>query len=174
MSFDAQAVRAQERQHSTVREGFVAGLLGAAGIAVWFFILDMAAGRPFYTPNLLGSSLATLFGPDISRDSMFMHVALYTVFHFAVFIGVGILVAALVHRAETNPSILAGFLILFVVFEIGFYGLTALLSQRWGNFAWWQVMGANLIAAALMGTYLWRRHPQLRGEFTFALGGGER
>jgi len=31
-----------------------------------------------------------------------------------------------------------------------------------------------LIAAVLMGTYLWRRHPQLRSEFAFALGGGER
>jgi hypothetical protein len=174
MSFDAQAVRGQERHHSTVREGAIAGLLGAAGIAVWFFILDMAAGRPFYTPNLLGSSLATLFGPDISRDSMFMHVALYTVFHFAVFIAIGILAALLVHRAESNPSILAGVLILFVAFEIGFYGWTALLTERWGDFAWWQVMGANLIAAVLMGTYLWRRHPQLRSEFAFALGGGER
>ena len=164
----------EQGSHSSVREGAIAGFLSAAGIAVWFFIIDMASGRPLYTPNLLGASLTTLFGPDISRDSMFMHVAMYTVFHFAVFIAIGILAAMLVHRAESNPSILAGVLILFVAFEIGFYGWTALLTERWGDFAWWQVMGANLIAAALMVTYLWRRHPQLRSGFAFALGGGER
>jgi hypothetical protein len=165
---------AQIRQHSTVREGVIAGLLGAVGIAVWFFIIDLASGRPLYTPNLLGRSLTTLFGPDISRDSMFMHVALYTVFHFGVFIVIGIFVAYLVHRADSNPAILAGFLMLFVAFEIGWYGLTALFSEVWGNFAWWQVMAANLIAAVLMGAYLWRLHPQLRREFDYALQGGER
>src|SRR5215217_6818211 len=158
----------QQRPHSTVREGAIAGLLAAAGIAVWFFIIDIASGRPLYTPNLLGASLTTLFGPDISRDSMFMHVAIYTVFHFAVFIAIGIVAAYLVHRAETHPAILAGFLMLFVAFEIGWYGLTALLTEAWGNFAWWQVMAANLIAAVLMGAYLWRLHPQLRQEFNYA------
>ena len=158
-------------EHSTVREGTIAGLLAAMGIALWFFIIDVAAGRPLYTPNLLGSSLATLFGPDISRDSMLLHVGLYTVFHFAVFVLVGIIVASLVHRAEQQPAILAGFLMLFVAFEIGWYGLTALLTEAWGNFAWWQVLGANVIAALLMGAYLWRLHPQLRQEFGYALGG---
>ena len=164
----------QSRHHSTVREGVIAGLLAAMGIAVWFFIIDLAAGRPLYTPNLLGASLTTLFGPDISRDSMFMHVAIYTVFHFAVFIAIGILVASLVHRAESHPALLAGFLMLFVAFEIGWYGLTALLSETWGSFAWWQVMAANVIAAVLMGAYVWRLHPELRQELNYALGGVER
>jgi hypothetical protein len=161
-------------RHNTVREGIIAGMLGALSIAIWFLILDVTAGRPFYTPNLLGASLATLFGPDVTGDSMLMHVLVYTIFHFPVFIGVGILAAYLVHRSEANPSILAGFLILFVAFEVGWYGWTALLSESWGSFAWWQVMGANLIAAAVMGTYLWRTHPQLKHSLTYALEGGER
>ena len=39
------------------REGIVAGILGAATIALWFLILDIFSGRPFYTPSLLGSAL---------------------------------------------------------------------------------------------------------------------
>jgi len=163
-----------DRQHSSVREGIIAGLLAAASIALWFFIIDTAAGRPLYTPNLLGASLTTLFGPDITNDSTFMHVAIYTVFHFAVFVGIGIFVAYLAHRAEDSPAILAGFLILFVAFQVGWYGWTALLTQQWGDFAWWQVMGANVIAVVVMGTYLWRRHPQLRRSLDYALAGKER
>ena len=34
---------------SVYEEGLVAGLLGAATIAVWFLILDSLAGRPFRT-----------------------------------------------------------------------------------------------------------------------------
>jgi hypothetical protein len=163
-------------EHSTVGEGVIAGLIGASSVALWFLIIDTAAGRPLYTPNQLATSLSTLFGPDITGDSRFVRIAIYTVFHFAVFVGIGILAAYLVHRAESNPSILAGVLLLFVAFEVGFYGWTALLTDEanYGGFAWWQVMAANLIAAAAMGGYLWRRHPQLRHSLTYALEGGER
>jgi hypothetical protein len=39
------------------REGIVAGILGAATIALWFLILDIFSARPFYTPSLLGSAI---------------------------------------------------------------------------------------------------------------------
>ena len=39
-------------------QGVVAGLIGAATIAIWFFILDLYSGRPFYTPNVLGAALS--------------------------------------------------------------------------------------------------------------------
>ena len=38
-------------------EGIVAGLIGAATIAIWFLILDAIEGRPFYTPTVLGTAL---------------------------------------------------------------------------------------------------------------------
>jgi len=163
-------------QHDTVREGATAGFLGAIAIALWFLVIDVTLGRPFYTPGLLGGALLSVLGPTSRPDSMMIQVVAYTIFHFAVFMAVGILAAYLVHRAEESPSILAGFLILFVAFEVGWYGLTALLSQdeAWGRLAWWQVLGANLVAALLMGTYLWRRHPQLRESLAYSLGGAER
>ena len=38
-------------------QGIVAGILGAATIAVWFFLVDLFNGQPFYTPNVLGTAL---------------------------------------------------------------------------------------------------------------------
>jgi divalent metal cation (Fe/Co/Zn/Cd) transporter len=92
-----------------------------------------------------------------------------------VFSLAGMLLVAVAHRARVESSVLAGFLILFVAFEIGFYGLTALLSQQelLGELAWYQIGIGNLLAAAAMGTYLWRRHPELSSEFAHALGGAE-
>jgi peptidoglycan/LPS O-acetylase OafA/YrhL len=94
--------------------------------------------------------------------------------HYVAFIAVGILAAGVVHRAETEPHVLALALVFFVVFELAFYGATALLSHTllMRDLAWYQIGLANLIAALLMGTYLWRRHPALGAEFRAALGDG--
>jgi hypothetical protein len=40
-----------------VREAVVAGLLGAAAVAIWFLLLDLLRGQPFFTPAALGSAL---------------------------------------------------------------------------------------------------------------------
>ena len=48
--------------HSIVREGLIAGFLGATAVAVWFFIVDMIGGRPLFTPNTLGEGLLSVFG----------------------------------------------------------------------------------------------------------------
>ena len=41
-----------------LREGVIAGLIGAALVAVWFLIYDAASGRPFRTPALHMVALA--------------------------------------------------------------------------------------------------------------------
>ena len=49
-------------QHSIVREGLIAGFLGATAVAVWFFVVDLIGGRPLFTPNALGVGLLSVFG----------------------------------------------------------------------------------------------------------------
>src|SRR5207247_8113943 len=59
--------------------GIVAGLIGAAVVAVWFFAYDIARGRPFHTPGLLGAfvfygvdtpvGVEPAVGPKIGRAS---------------------------------------------------------------------------------------------------------
>ena len=159
-----------QQTHSIVREGVVAGFLGATAVAVWFFIVDLIGGRPLFTPNTLGVGLLSVFGRSPEPEAV--NVIAYTIFHFAAFTFVGIIAVILVHTGERMPSVLAGSMILFVAIELGFYGLVALLQETvLGNFAWYQILAGNLLAAALMGTYLWRSHPALKHRLVSALEG---
>lgn len=157
----------------TLREGIVGGLLAAASVALWFFLLDMVGGHPFGTPLRLGESIASFFG-GTGGGSPVAYVLGYTLFHVLAFCLAGVVVSAVVNRAESEPSLLFGLLILFVAFELGWYGLTAVLSrdEAYGSLAWYQVMVANLIAATTMGVYLYRRHPALAGRASHAIAGG--
>ena len=159
-------------RHSIAREGIIAGVLGATGVALWFLIVDTFAGQPFHTPAILGSALLSVFGPA-QGEGVPTFVIAYTVFHYAVFAGLGALLTFVVHRAESEPSMLAVFLILFIIFELGFYGLVAILAETrfLGAMAWYQIALGNLVAAALMGGYMWRSHPALGEELAHAFGG---
>lgn len=160
-------------RHNSIREGVYAGLIGATAIAVWFAIIDIAAGRPFNTPSILGAGLISILGkPPMMPDTVGFHVFFYTVFHYLAFILVGVIVAKIVHQSERTPAILAGFLIAFVAFELGAIGLTTLLTEsRLGGMAWYQIFIANLLAAGGMFWFMWHRHPGLRGDIDKALGG---
>ena len=160
-------------QHASVlKEGSIAGLLGAGGVAFWFLIVDMVTGRALATPELLGQSLFSVLGKGIAWSPL-QYVMAYTVFHVAAFSVVGIITVAIVHASERTPGVLAGLLLLFAVMELGFYGLTVFLSEGeiLGNLAWYQIGAANLLAAALMGGYLWREHPELGARTASVLAG---
>lgn len=160
-----------ERQHNFVREGIIAGIIGATVIAIWFLIVDGAHGHPFYTPQVLGQGLANVLGKTM-MDSHASQVIGYSIFHYAVFMIVGIVLTVIIHQAERTPAILAGLLILVVAFELGFYMLAALFSEGpLGQLAWYQIFIANILAALLMFGYLWKTHPRVGGHLRSALEG---
>ena len=164
MSSAALPLPAARATHSTWREGLTAGFIGATGVAIWLLIVDAAGGRPFHTPATLGYGLFSFFATE--PGSAVASVIFYTIFHYAAFAAIGLLVVAALHRARSHPSVFALALLLFVMFEVGFSGLVALMAEtRLGDLAWYQVGIANLIATALMGTYLWRTHPRTRAMF---------
>jgi len=45
------------RRYPLVFHGLTTGLVGAAAVALWFFLLDLASARPFNTPAALGSAI---------------------------------------------------------------------------------------------------------------------
>jgi hypothetical protein len=151
-----------DRPHSIVTEGTDVGIIGGLVVAVWFLILDLLAGMPLRTPSLLGQ--VVLFGdstPDL--EVIFGAVLVYTAFHFLVFALLGMGVVALVHWGIENPVVRYALLPLFLVFEVMFYGLIEVLSERTQElFPFWTVVGANTLAAICMGIFLWRRHPAFR------------
>lgn len=159
-------------RHSSIREGVIAGFIGATAIVVWFAIIDIVSNRPFNTPSILGAGLVSILGRSMMPDTVAFHVFIYTVFHYVAFAIVGIVMVNIVHQSARTPAILAGFLIAFVAFELGAIGLTTLLAEsRLGGMAWYQIFIANLLAAAAMFWFMWKRHPALKADIDRALTG---
>jgi hypothetical protein len=152
-----------DTRHSVLGEGTDVGIIGGLVVAVWFLILDAIEGHPFQTPSLLGQIV--LLGernPDTSHLA-FTGILLYTAFHFIVFFLLGILLVWLVHWGTDNPVVRYALLPLFLVFEVLFYGVLQVFSERTQElFPFWRVITANTLAAISMGVYLWRGHPAFK------------
>lgn len=151
-------------QHTIVREGLIAGLIGASIVAAWFLVFDVVRGQPFFTPGALGSAIFLGASNASQVEVNLLTVGAYTVFHLLAFAGVGIVAAAIACQAEDHPPLLLGGMLLFVAFEALFLGVLALVAEfLLGANAWWTIAVGNLLAAVAMGYYLWRAHPRLRG-----------
>jgi hypothetical protein len=146
-------------------EGLVAGLVGAATVALWFLVLDVIAGRPLHTPTILGTALFRggqgLASPETVPVSMEM-VVLYTWVHALVFCVIGGVAARLLAVAERQPNAGFGILLLFVVLAFGFLMVTLIFAEPvLRALTWPAILGGNLLAAVTMGVYFRRRHPGL-------------
>jgi hypothetical protein len=146
-------------------EGIVAGLVGAATIAGWFFILDAVRGKPFYTPTVLGTAL---FRHGIGLEapakltSNFEMVMSFTWVHVLVFILIGLAASRLLWLAERNPSYGFGVVMFAVFFEFGFLFACMVFAQPvLQALTWPEVLVGNLLAAGTMTAVFWRRHPRL-------------
>lgn len=162
-------------RNGIVQEGAMAGVFGASSVAAWFFIIDVVLRHPFQTPIELGRGFFTLFGQTTNGNTDLLVVIGYTVFHYLAFIAAGLVVAAVADWADRQPTVMAGALILFVAFEVGFYALTSAFSDVpvFGALAWYNVAVGNLIASITMGAYMWRHHPKLAMNLVYALEGKE-
>jgi hypothetical protein len=145
-----------------LREGMVAGFFGGAVVAVWFLLYDAVRLRPLHTPALLGAAvLQGLRDPERLIPRLDVVVG-YTVFHFAVFAFFGIVVAALLLAAEREPRTLLALFILFLCFQVFFFGfLQALDAHLAGALPWWNVAVGNLLASVAMITYFFLSHRSL-------------
>jgi hypothetical protein len=153
------------QEHSTIREGLVTGLLGAAIVAVWYLVVDTAAGRPFHTPNALGGVFFRGDANSGGREVVPALVAGFTVIHLIVFAQVGVGLTQVVHLASRNLALRMGLWIGVVVAFCFTAGLTYMLTTATGErFPLWTVIGGALLAVLAMGWYLWRRHPRLGSE----------
>ena len=157
------AVRARALRYE---EGVIAGVLGAATVALWFLLVDAVNGRPLYTPTVLGTvlfrhgdALAALDTVSVSLEM----AALYTVAHVLIFSAIGSLASRLLVIAERHPEVGFGILVLFVVFEFAVTVSPILFAASLVcALTWPALLIANLLATAAMAGYLWHRHPTLR------------
>jgi hypothetical protein len=145
------------RGRSYVRDGVMAGMIGAALVAVWFLIYDAAREQPFRTPALLGAA-AFQGAPPPEVAASPAPVLHYTVLHGVVFALIGVLIAYLMASAEHQPAFHLLLLIGLFCFEVTFLALLAWLAPSLlTEVAWWAILVANVLAAAGMLAYLLAR-----------------
>ena len=142
--------------------GTVAGIIGAAVVAVVYLCIDVAAGRPFYTPNALGAALFR--GEALGLDAPIELVLVfgYTLVHGGVFLGFGLLAsfveleARLRHSDGTRELWITGLIAvgLFAAFQLTFAIFTWLLLPGQGQLGGLHAAFANAFAALAMAGYL--------------------
>jgi hypothetical protein len=148
------------------QEGIIAGVLGALTVAVWFLVVDLMHGRPFYTPTVLGTAL---FGRRVWPATLenlppsFEMVAMFTWVHLLAFIAVGVAASLLIAVAERHPSLGFGIVLLFVILEACFTVAVMIVAEPVLRALTWQaILVANFLAAAVIAGYFWLRHPTMQ------------
>ena len=150
-------------QSRVFKEGLIAGLVGAGTVALWFFIVDMGRGQPFFTPGALGSALFLGSTDPTAVSVSVATVASYSILHIGAFFATGFIAAAIAGYAEDTPPLILGGVMLFLAFEAFFMGLMALSAEfLLSSLAWWAILVGNVLATLTMGSYLWAKHPKLR------------
>jgi len=157
-------------ERSVLREGIVAGLIGAAIVAVWFLVFDIARGRPFLTPGLLGA--VVFYGVNTPFTGPALGPILgYTLVHGLAFIAFGVMAATIMAMSEREPALFIGFVVLFACFEAFFFGVLGAFGQSMhGALVWWAVLVGNLLAAIGMLWYLFGAHRALPRSLVGAWG----
>jgi hypothetical protein len=149
-------------ERSILREGIVAGLIGAAVVAVWFLVFDIARGRPFLTPGLLGAAVFQGITDPAGVRPTFGTVLGYTVIHGLAFIAFGIMAASLMAVSEREPALFLAFVILFASFEVFVFAVVGALGKSMlGALVWWAILVGNLLASIAMLWYFFRAHGAL-------------
>jgi len=151
------------RGHPALMRGVVNGLIGAAVVAAWFFVLDVASGTPFHTPAALGSALLLGAAGPGEIVVTFGLVAVYTVVHVAAFVIAGVVFVALAEQVERVPAMALLVLLTAILLE-GLVLATIGVGAQWvlGTVGWWSVAVANVLAVLAMGWQVWRTYPMLQ------------
>jgi hypothetical protein len=145
-------------------QGWVAGLLGYATVALFFAVENLIVGRsPFYTAGLLGqayfyglrdlSQLAIAPGPVLAFNGL----------HLIVFLVLGMLVAALAFLSEQGHQLWYVSAVFFLFIALHMLGFLVVLTEGVrAAVAPWTLVVAGVLACVAMGAYLLASRPELR------------
>ena len=149
-------------ERSVLREGIIAGVIGAAVVAVWFLVFDILRGKPLLTPGLLGAFVFYGIKTPVGVDPALGPILGYTILHGLAFIAFGVVVASVMAASEREPALFVGFVILFACFEVFFFAAVGAIGQTMlGALVWWSILIGNLLASAAMLAFFFRGHRAL-------------
>jgi hypothetical protein len=142
-------------------DGVVAGIIGAAVVAIWFLVLDVARGQPFLTPSMVGSVLFLGDSLEAASTLNVVMVFAYTGVHGMLFLLAGCVLSWMVAQVERNPQLGLVLLLLFLLFESVLFGFeVTIVPTLVGALGAFSVAFANLLGAVAMFWYLLLRRPE--------------
>jgi hypothetical protein len=150
-------------RYPLMARGLGTGMVGAAAVAVWFFVLDLATSRPFHTPAALGSALLVGATSPAEIQVSWATIGAYTVVHLAAFAVVGVAFTWVARRLEQMPSWWLLALMAFIVLE-GLFVATVGIVSAWvlGAIGWWAVAVGNLVGVGAMAKWVLAARPELQ------------
>lgn len=163
--------RVARRRTHALREGITVGLIGAAIVMLWFFIVDLAAGVPLRTPALLGAALFDGARSEVVTPTARLVVG-YTAVHLAGFVALGLGVAGLFALAEREKRVLALIFMLGCCLAVVFLAMVYLLAQWLGQAVTPAIfLAGHILGAAAMVGALAYFHGRLLRKMPEALDG---
>jgi len=157
------------------RWGLFAGVLGAFVVAVFFLILDLAAGRPFATPTALGAALFLGVPLDFARPPSWILITGYSAVHGGLFVALTLIVSSVVLGSPRRPPgatkltlVLIG--AFFASLTLLYVALTLIASPELANGSRALLVTlANLLASTAMALLLtWAFETRWRPESRLA------
>jgi len=143
-----------------LRDGLIAGALGATVIAGWTLAVDAFTDRIGVTGALIGAWIYQALGLGFGGRGFAVHLITWLI---ALYVGVtviGVAASWLYDRAERKPSLAFGLITMVIVLELILLNLIGLASQNpiFGGGAWLYGLVGNILGAFAMGRFLWRTH----------------
>lgn len=127
--------------HDELREGITLGVIVGTVTWLWFMLIDAVSGAGFRTTTTLGG------------------IVVLTAGHYVLNVVYGVSLTSLIQGAVREPSLIMAALFGFVMVEIGFFMVSAVLSYFLGGIAWVSIFGGSLVGAAIAFQLLALKHP---------------
>ena len=151
----------------TFRDGLVVGLVAYAAVALFYSAFDLLAARhPLFTVDMLGQAMfrglrdpsVLMFPTRIDAGAVFW----YNAFHLLASLAIGLVVTALVDRAQRDPRVAPWAFAAIVAGGVATVLLVgALTTPMRPLLPWWSIVVANLFASLAAGVLLVSRRPGL-------------
>lgn len=141
-----------------------AGVLGAA--AVWFWVLLVGAvnGDPLRFATLIGGSFTSVVSGQPAPQ--WVAVAVFTLFHLAVWLGIAELSVIVIQAAARTPSLLMLAAVVGILLLLAVAGVATMFGSGGlgAAFAWPAIYLGSILGVCVMWWYLLRKHPEVRTE----------
>ncbi len=150
----------QMHAHEVLR----AGVLGAAVVWFWILLVGAVNGGPLRLATLIGGSFTSVVSGQSAPQ--WVAVAVFTVFHLAVWLGIAELSVIVIQAAARTPAVLMLAAVVGILLLLAIAGVTAMFESGGlgATFAWPAIYMGSILGLCVMWWYLLRKHPEVRAE----------